>query len=83
MASLEHKLDERIDRLEQKLDTTFGWVIGVVLANLRRLHAYRVPAAVDRAPELFRYGRKHNTEPMICANSLPMSSSSSPVELRS
>ena len=72
------KLDERSDRLEQKLDTTFGWVIGVVPANLRRLHAYRVPARVDRTPDLFRYGRRHNTEPMTCANSFSMSSSSSP-----
>jgi len=33
MASLERKADDGFNRVEQKLDTTFRWVIGVIPAN--------------------------------------------------
>ena len=33
MASLERTVNERTDRVEQKLDATFRWVIGIVLVN--------------------------------------------------
>ena len=32
-ASLERTVSERTDRVEQKLDATFRWVIGIVLVN--------------------------------------------------
>jgi len=33
MASLERTVNERTDPVEQKLDATFRWVIGIVLVN--------------------------------------------------
>ncbi len=33
VASLERKVDDGFDRVGQKLDTTFRWVIGVILVN--------------------------------------------------
>ena len=33
MASLKRTVNERTDRVEQKLDATFRWVIGIVLVN--------------------------------------------------
>jgi hypothetical protein len=43
MASLERTVNERTDRVEQKLDATFRWVIGILLVyRCRNIASMRV-----------------------------------------